>query len=144
MKMTEDLDEFLFLTKKEFEKLKDNSKWNYIEGLLKILKDTKIMADKNCDDCIYRLQTTSDVNIELFFEDWRNCSDNCDECGIEQLKEMCQVQFELMSHIANSLINIQNRQNMLVKFIYRKDESGKEILKKMLKDSKKKTLTTYS
>jgi len=136
--MSEELDDFLFLTKNEFEELEKKHKWNYIESLLKMLKDQKIMVDKNCEECPFKLQTTTDINIELFFEDWRVCSEYCDECDIEKLKQMCQNQFELLNHVSNSLIELQKKQNMLVKFIYRRDESGKEILKEMLKAKKKK------
>ena len=147
MKMPEELDEFLFLTKKEFEELEEKYKWDYAEGVKKMYKDTKIMADKNCDECMYRLQTTSDINIEMFFEDWRTCidnCDNCDDCNITELKGMCQTQFELINHIANSLVELQMKQNMLVKFIYRRDDSGKEILKGILKSKKKNDERAFS
>jgi len=118
--------------------LEDKAKWNYINSLLKLLKDKQIMAEKNCDECIYRLETTTDVNLELFFEDWRECSGNCDECNIETLKEMCNTQLDIMNHMSNSLIELQMKQNMLVKFVYRRDDSGKKILKGLLKASKRK------
>jgi hypothetical protein len=91
------------------------------------------MADKNCEDCIHRLQTSRDVNIDLFFDDWRECANNCDECNIDNLKQMCDVQFQIMNHIANILFELQLKQNRLVQFMYRKDPKGKEILEEMKK-----------
>ena len=132
----------IYLNKNDFEGLDEKSKWDYIEGLMKQIDDYKIMADSNCGDCIYRIQTHTDVNIDLFFEDWRSCSNNCDDCNIEKLKEMCQNQFELMNHMANSLVELQMKQNMLVKFLYRKDDSGKKLLD-LIEKQKKKSVDNY-
>jgi hypothetical protein len=134
----------IYLNKNEFKELDEKSKWNYIEGLMKQLNDYKIMADSNCGDCIYRIQTKTDVNIDLYFEDWRTCAKNCDYCNIESLKEMCQTQFELINHMANSLVELQMKQNMLVKFLYRKDDSGKKLLDLIEKQQiKKKSVENY-
>jgi hypothetical protein len=141
--MEESEEGFLYLVKKEFEELDNESKWNYTQGLTKQLDDYKIMAEKSCGDCIYRLQTTSDVNVDLFFEDWRSCSDECDKCNTQQLKQMCQTQFELMSHMANSLLELQMKQNMLVKFLYRNDESARKLFEMMKKDKMKKGVADY-
>ena len=114
MKIMVEIDDFLFLNEKEFEELENKEKWNYVNSLLTLLKDKQIMVDKNCGECIYRLQTKTDINLELFFEDWRSCSDNCDECNIETLKEMCHTQFDIMNHISNSLVELQMKQNISV------------------------------
>ncbi len=121
------------LSEEEFKELDDKSKWNYIQTLIKQIYDYKMMADKNCEDCIYRLQTSRDVNIDLFFDDWRECTNYCDECDVDKLKQMCDVQFQIMNHIANILFELQLKQNRLVQFMYRKDPKGKEILEEMKK-----------
>lgn len=121
------------LSEEEFKELDNKSKWNYIQTLVKQIYDYKIMADKNCEDCIYRLQTSRDVNIDLFFDDWRECANNCDECDVDNLKQMCEVQFQIMNHIANTLFELQLKQNRLVQFMYRKDPKGKEIFDEMKK-----------
>ena len=59
------------------------------------------MSNKNCSECIHFLQTIHDVNIDLFFDDWRACADNCDECTKQNRVEMCNTQFELISHLAS-------------------------------------------
>ncbi len=124
---------FSLLSQEEFQELDDEEKWNYIEALVKQLYEYKVMADQNCDDCMYRLQTSRDVNVDLYFDDWRECANNCDECDQETLKEMCEVQFQIMNHLANLVFEIQVRQNRLVQFLYKKDPRGKEILEEMKK-----------
>ena len=99
--MAEEID---FLTEKEFEELSDQDKWNLIQTLKKIIEDLKIRADKNCEECEKTLLTADDINIDLFFQDWRNCAEHCDECSSEDLVNMCETQFQLMNHIANTLL----------------------------------------
>ena len=41
-------EENYFLEKDELIDLKDEEKWNYIQFLMKIIKDYKIQAEKNC------------------------------------------------------------------------------------------------
>ncbi|TFF85245.1 MAG: hypothetical protein EU518_01525, partial [Promethearchaeota archaeon] len=71
----------VFLNQKEFENLKDSSKWNYVLSLYKKIEELQIQADKNCEECEKRLIGVYDLNIDYLFEDWRSCSENCDECG---------------------------------------------------------------
>ncbi|HEY0087353.1 MAG TPA: hypothetical protein VGB37_00840, partial [Candidatus Lokiarchaeia archaeon] len=55
------------------------------------------------------------------------------ECGEEEKKNMCQTQFELMNHIANTLLEIQRKQNLLTKLVIKRDEKGSELLKEFVK-----------
>ena len=85
--MAEEID---FLTEKEFKELSDQDKWNLIQTLKKIIGDLKIRADKNCEECEKTLLTADDINIDLFFQDWRNCAEHCDKCSSEDLVNMCE------------------------------------------------------
>lgn len=124
---------FTLLTEEEFQELDAVAKWNYVEILIKQLYEFKVMADNNCEDCIYRLQTSRDVNVDLFFDDWRECAKNCDECGKEELVNMCDTQYQVLNHLANMVFEIQLKQNRLVQFLYKKDPKGQEILEEMKK-----------
>jgi hypothetical protein len=68
----------------------------------------------------------------LFFQDWRECANHCEECGEEEKRNMCQLQFELMNHIANSLLELNRKQNLLTQIVLKKDESGSKLLKEFL------------
>ncbi|MFX1259348.1 MAG: hypothetical protein ACFFAN_15950, partial [Promethearchaeota archaeon] len=101
--MAEELED---MTEKEFRELSEIDKWKLIQTIKKFIQDLKIKADKNCSECEKNLLTVDDVNIELFFQDWRACAENCDECDKEEQINMCQLQFELMNHIANTLLEL--------------------------------------
>ena len=128
----DDLD-FTHLSEDEFKELDDATKWNYVESLVKQTYEYKVMADQNCDECTYRLQTSRDVNVDLFFDDWRECAKNCEECTKEELVSMCDMQYQVMNHLANMVFEIQVKQNRLVQFLYKKDPKGQEILEEMKK-----------
>jgi len=128
--MAEEID---FLTEKEFEELSDQDKWNLIQTLKKIIEDLKIRADKNCEECEKTLLTADDINIDLFFQDWRNCAEHCDECSNEDLVNMCETQFQLMNHIANTLLELQRKQNVLTQIVLKRDETGSKLLKDFMK-----------
>lgn len=128
--MAEEID---YLTEKEFKELSDKDKWSLIQTLRKILEDLKIRADKNCAECEKNLLSVDDINIDLFFQDWRNCAEHCDECSIEDLVNMCETQFQLMNHIANTLLELQRKQNVLTQIVLKRDETGSKLLKDFMK-----------
>ena len=126
-----------FLSEKEFKELKQSSQWNYVKSLHKAIKELEIRADKNCEECEKQLIDVHDLNIDYLFEDWRSCSQHCEECGIEERVFMCDLQFQLMNHIANSLVNLRERQNALAKLVFKRDEKGAELLEKIAKEKEK-------
>ena len=128
--MSEDLD---FLTEEEFKELHENEKWDLIQNLKKVLQELRIRAEKNCEECEKTFLTAEDINIDLFFQDWRACAENCEECGDEEKTNMCQIQFELMNHIANTLLEIQRKQNILTQIVLKRDETGSALLKDFMK-----------
>ena len=128
--MSEDLD---FLTEEEFRELPENEKWDLIQNLKKVLQELRIRAEKNCEECEKTFLTAEDINIDLFFQDWRACAENCEECGDEEKTNMCQIQFELMNHIANTLLEIQRKQNMLTQLVLKRDETGSKLLQEFSK-----------
>jgi hypothetical protein len=128
--MAEDLD---YLTEKEFKELPDTEKWKLIQNIKKVVEDLRIRAEKNCAECEKTFLTAEDINIDLFFQDWRACAENCEECGDEEKTNMCQTQFELMNHIANTLLELQRKQNMLTQLVLKRDETGSTLLKEFKK-----------
>ena len=128
--MAEEID---YLTEKEFKELSDQEKWNLIQTLKKIMEDLKIRADKNCAECEKNLLSVDDINIDLFFQDWRNCAEHCEECSNEDLVNMCETQFQLMNHIANTLLELQRKQNVLTQLVLKRDETGSKLLKGFMK-----------
>lgn len=138
--------EIIDLTEKEFRELSETEKWRLLETIKKLIRDLKIKADKNCEDCEKNLLTVDDVNIDLFFQDWRSCAEYCDECGEEEKRNMCHIQFELMNHIANTLLELQRKQNVLTQLILKRDETGSKLLKEFMKkkeDYEKKDEDSY-
>ena len=136
----------VLLSEDEFEDLNDEYKWNYVHGLYKIIKLLQIRADKNCEECESEMLAMDDINIDLLFEDWRECSNHCDECNKETRTVMCQAQFELVNLIANSLAELRRRQNALANLVIKKDSRGSKLLKKMEEErelAKKKTASLY-
>lgn len=139
-------EEIIDLTEKEFRELSETEKWRLLETIKKLIRDLKIKADKNCEDCEKNLLTVDDVNIDLFFQDWRSCAEYCDECGEEEKRNMCHIQFELMNHIANTLLELQRKQNVLTQLILKRDETGSKLLKEFMKkkeDYEKKDEDSY-
>jgi argininosuccinate lyase len=136
--MAEDI---LNLKEEEFKNMSEKDKWELIQFVKKIVEDLKIRADKNCEECEKTYLTAEDINIDLFFQDWRECAERCDECGEEEKRNMCQLQFELINHIANSLLDVQRKQNLLTQLVIKRDEAGSKILNEFLKkvdETKKK------
>ena len=126
-------EEILDFNENEFKELSEKDKWGLILTIKKVIEELKVKADKNCAECEKTFLTPEDVNIDLFFQDWRECSEHCEECGEEEKINMCQVQFELMNHIANTLLEIQKKQNMLTQIVLKRDESGSKLLKDFIK-----------
>ena len=129
--MAEDID---YLSEKEFKELLEKDKWNFVEILKKKIEALQIKADKNCAECEKNYLTVDDINIELFFEDWRACADHCDECSDEERVHMCDLQFQLINHIANALLEVQRKQNMLTQIVLKRDETGSTLLKEFYKE----------
>ncbi len=126
-------EEIIDLTEEEFKSLSEKDKWELLKSIKKIVQDLKIRADKNCEECEKTFLTPEDINIDLFFQDWRECAERCDECGEEEKRNMCQLQFELMNHIANSLLDVQKRQNLLTQLVLKRDQVGSKLLKEFMK-----------
>ncbi len=127
-----------FLNEKDFEQLKELSKWNYVKSLYKMIEDLTIRAEKNCEECEQYMINPHDVNIDFLFEDWRSCAEHCDECGEEEKINMCNLQFEVINHIANSLAEIRERQNALAKIALKKYDQGAKLLDDVMKKRKDK------
>ncbi len=129
------------ITKKFFLNLSEKEKWNFIETMKRIIEDLEIRANKNCEECEKTNLSTHDINIDLFFEDWRECSNHCDNCSREDQKRMCDLQFQLFNHLANSFLELHRRHNVLTKIVLKKDERGSELLEefKKLHEKKKKS-----
>jgi len=125
--MTEEMDY------EEFKKISETDKWKIVQTLRKMVLDLKIKADKNCEECEKNLLSADDLNIDMFFEDWRECSEHCSECGEEEKIYMCEIQFQLMNHIANSLLELQRKQNLLTQLVLKRDETGSQLLKDFMK-----------
>ena len=126
-----------YLEKEEFLKLENKEKWNYILSLMRLLRDYKIQAEKNCLDCEKNLLTTRDLNIDLYFEDWRECANHCDECSKNDQINMCDTQFNLINHIANSLGNLEDKFNALAKVILNRNQGGQDLIEKWKKEVEK-------
>jgi len=139
-------EEIIGITEKEFREINDKEKWQLMQNKKKLIQDLKIKAEKNCEECEHNLLSVDDINIDLFFQDWRSCTEQCEECGEEEKRNMCQLQFELMNHIANSLLELQRKQNILTQLILKQDETGSKLLKDFMKkkeDSDKKDKNSY-
>ena len=46
---------------------------------------------------------------------------------------MCETQFQLMNHIANTLLELQRKQNVLTQIVLKRDETGSKLLKDFMK-----------
>jgi len=139
-------EEIIGITEEEFREINDKEKWQLMQTIKKLIQDLKIKAEKNCEECEHNLLSVDDINIDLFFQDWRSCTEQCEECGEEEKRNMCQLQFELMNHIANSLLELQRKQNILTQLILKQDETGSKLLKDFMKkkeDSDKKDKNSY-
>jgi len=122
-------DDNIYLVEKEFRELEAKAQWNYIEHLMKMLGGLKIRADKNCEECEKIMVSPHDLNIDMLFEDWRWCKDKCDDCGKEEQVFMCDLMFQITSHIANELNSLRTRQNAMTKLVFKRDVKGSELLK---------------
>lgn len=120
---------YAYLSKKEFSELNDKQKSEYVDSLHNIINDMKIQVEKNCSECEQNFITPEDINVNLLFEDYRECSEHCDECGEEERKYMCDLQFQLISHIAEAVGSMREKLNGLIKTVLKKDDAGKKILK---------------
>lgn len=130
-----------FLTEKEFKALDDESKWKYVKHIVGRNKELKIQADKNCAMCEKNLIDVNDLNIDYLFEDWRECKKYCNEtgkCSKENQIRMCDLQFQLISFLANSIANIRDRQNALTKLVLSQSKKGNKFLDDVEKENKKR------
>jgi hypothetical protein len=123
-------EDYYFLDRNEFVELENKEKWNYIQSLMRLIKDYKIQAERNCLECENNLLTTHDLNIDMYFEDWRECADHCEECAKDDRVGMCDIQFNIVNHLANSLGNLEDKLNALAKIILYKNKDGQELIKK--------------
>jgi len=130
------IDDLDFIPKKTFKEIDDKAKWSYVKSLVKIIKNLNIQAEKNCEECEKQLITSKDVNIDLFFEDFRECRNRCGECGKEEQVYMCDLIWNILSHIANELNDIRKRQNGFIRAMLKKDKSGSKLLRKLDKEVK--------
>ena len=128
--MAEELEDLDF---EEFKQLSEQEKWELFHTIKKLIQDLKIRADKNCEECEKNLLTADDINIDLYFQDWRSCAEHCNECTNEDLVNMCETQFQLMNHIANTLLELQRKQNVLTQIVLKRDEAGSKLLQEFLK-----------
>ena len=126
-------DEYAFLSEKEFRELDEKSSWKYVNSLKLVIDDFKIKAEKNCSECEQYHLDPGDLNIQMMFEDWRWCTDNCDKCGKEEQVFMCDLQFQVMSHIAEEMNSLRNKINGLVKYMLKSDDAGKKLVENFSK-----------
>lgn len=122
-------EEYYFLTKKEFEELGKVEQWHYVESIEKLCKLYKIGADKNCEECEKQTLAPEDINIDFIFEDWRECSEHCDKCNKPTQIAMCDLQYQLINHLAEAITTIRIKLNNFIKGMMTKDEKGEEFMK---------------
>jgi len=103
-----------------------------------MLDELSIKAEKNCEKCEKHLITPEDINIDMFFEDWRECADNCDECKKEDQVFMCEVEFQLMSHLAEAITRLTSKVNILTKLYLEQDKDGSKFIEDFVKEQKSK------
>lgn len=130
------IEDFFYISEDEFNELDDKAKWKYILSLRQVMTDLNVMAEKNCADCEQYHTSSEDLNIGMLFEDWRDCSDNCDNCGKEERVYMCDLQFQLISHLADQLNSLRNKVNGIVKYMLKKTDAGENLLSNITKDMK--------
>jgi hypothetical protein len=126
--------DYIYFEKEEFDEFSDQERWDFIESLKKAIEDLLIMAEKNCSSCAQYHLAPGDVNIAYLFEDWRNCAEECSKCSKEQQVNMCQIQFEIMSSLAEEVNTLINKFNGIVKHLLKKDAEGKKFLKSLMED----------
>jgi len=131
------MSDYCYISEKEFKELEVKAKWNYADSLHKIINELQTQADKNCSECEKYLLADHDINIDLLFEDWRECKDNCEECGEEEKLFMCRLQFDLLNHFAQEIGNLRLKLNGLAKAILKKDDTSKKILEKAISSLEK-------
>ena len=135
MKEKEIVEELGYITEKEFRELDEKNRWSLIQQASKIIREYRIKADKNCEMCEHHLRMDyNDINIDLLFEDWRGCSEHCDECNKETQVEMCQLQFNIMNHLAQGIVECGKKLNNITELIMKSDKDGSEILKSLKKN----------
>ena len=123
-------EDYYFLAKNEFLEIENDDKWNYIQSLMKLINDYKIQAEKNCLECENNLLSSHDLNIDMYFEDWRECSEHCDKCSKDDRTTMCDTQLNVMNHMANSITNLEEKLNALTKVVLYKNQDGQELIEK--------------
>jgi len=127
------MDELIFLAEKEVRELDETANWDYISFLVKKIHELNIKAEKNCSECEKHLLAPNDINVELLFEDWRACQEHCDTCGKEERIFMCDVQLNLINHIAEAIGQLRTKMNGIVRAILSKDDAGEKLLSTLQK-----------
>lgn len=130
------VDDYVFLEKEEFDSLTSKQKWEFVDSLKIAIKDLQIMAEKNCSECEQYHLDPGDANVNFIFEDWRECAKRCDECGKEEQRTMCALQFELMSSLAEEMNSLRNKINGLMKHLLKKDDEGQKLIKTFIENTK--------
>lgn len=130
------VDDYVFLEKEEFNSLTSKQKWEFVDSLRRAIKDLLIMAEKNCSECEQYHLSPNDLNIDFMFEDWRECADHCEECGKEEKRIMCALQFELINSLAEEMNSLRSKINGLMKHLLKKEDDGRELVKSFIKDAK--------
>ncbi len=130
------VDDYVFLEKEEFDSLTDKQKWEFVDSLKIAIKDLQTMAEKNCSECEQYHLDPGDANINFMFEDWRECAKHCDECDKEDKRNMCFLQFELMSSLAEEMNSSRNKLNGLMKHLLKKDDEGRKLVESFIEDAK--------
>jgi len=127
------VEELGYFSEKLFRDLNEKAKWEMIKQASKIIRDYRIQADKNCELCKDHLQINfNDVNIDLLFEDWRECGGYCEGgCTKENQINMCQLQFNIMNHLAQGIFETGRKLNNITEIIMKSDIEGSELLKSL-------------
>ena len=130
------MDDYIFLEEEEFNELEPDAKWSYIQHMRKMLDELKIQADKNCQECEKNMMSPEDINISMLFEDWRDCAEHCDKCTKQDQINMCEIQFDLMNHLADGVGRLTNKINILTKLYLQKDKEGNKLIKDLREKEK--------
>lgn len=126
------------ISEKEFRELSPDQQWSLVQQASKIISQYRIQADKNCEECEKHLIDINDLNIDLLFEDWRFCKKTCDEtdkCPMEERIYMCDLQFNIMNHLAQGLMELKHKLNNVTKILLKRSDVGTQILDEAKKEA---------
>jgi len=132
-------EELGYISEKEFNEFSDKDKWRMIQAASKIITEYRIGADKNCKECEHHLLLNlNDINIDYLFEDWRHCSEICEEtgkCTKENQIMMCNLQLEIMNLLSQEIRELEIKMNSITKMVLKRSDIGKEILDESKKEA---------